>query len=88
MQDVVYAMWACGQHAAHLDELADQALEVVVGRVNELSGGELAKLACGLMNAEVRDVRLLLCYSAIVCSCCGVHIREPPNVAFWHRRNL
>jgi hypothetical protein len=56
VQDVVYAMWACGQHGAHLDELADQALAVVSGRVAELSGGELAKLACGLVAAEVRDV--------------------------------
>ena len=57
LQEVVYAMWACGQHEAHLDELADQALEVVTGRTGELCGGELAKLSSGLVAAEVRDVR-------------------------------
>jgi hypothetical protein len=57
VQEVVYAMWACGQHDVHLDELADQALNVVGGRTGELSGGELAKLCCGLVAAEARDVR-------------------------------
>ena len=65
-------MWACGQHEAHLDELAEQALEIVAGRAGELSGGELAKLSCGLVAAEVRDVRhpatsvLCLCFLADV----------------------
>lgn len=57
MQDVVYAMWGCGKHRAHMDELADQAHTVVAGRLDELSGAELAKLSCGLVEAEVREVR-------------------------------
>lgn len=59
VQEVVYAMWACGQHEVHMDDLADQALVVMQGRTGELSGGELAKLSCGLVAAEVRDVRSL-----------------------------
>jgi hypothetical protein len=57
LQDVVYAMWACGQHETHLDALAERACTRLPGALGSLSGGELAKLTFGLIEADVREVR-------------------------------
>lgn len=51
-------MWACGIHDMYDSELAERAVQVVPGRLAELSGGELAKLAFALVEEDVRDTTL------------------------------
>lgn len=58
MQDLVYGMWACGIHDAYDQELAERAVQVVRGRLAELSGGELAKLAFALVEEDVHEAAL------------------------------
>lgn len=53
--DLVYGMWACGIHDTYDQELAERALQVVPGRLAELSGGEIAKLAFALVEEDVRE---------------------------------
>eukprot|EP00892_Ulva_mutabilis_P012235 jgi/Ulvmu1/9384/UM051_0011.1 len=57
-QDLVYGMWACGIHDTYDQELAERAVQVVPGRLGELTGGELAKLAFALVEEDVRDPAL------------------------------
>lgn len=58
VQDLVYGMWACGIHDTYDQELAERAVQVVPGRLGELSGGELAKLAFALVEEDVREPEL------------------------------
>lgn len=51
----MYGMWACGIHDTYDQELAERAVQVVPGRLAELSGGEIAKLAFALVEEDVRE---------------------------------
>jgi hypothetical protein len=60
VQDIVYALWASGAHDVRNDDLTDRALERLPPHVQhgELTGGELAKLAWGLVQQDVGDTRI------------------------------
>jgi hypothetical protein len=58
VQDIVYGMWACGIHDTYDQELAERVVQVVPTRLQDLSGGELAKLAFALVEEDVREAGL------------------------------
>ena len=58
LQDLVYGLWATGIHKEVDEALVDKALEQLPPRLQDLTGGELAKLAWGLVQQDVGNTNL------------------------------